>query len=259
MMIQSFPGHGWAICGDSYTSEVLSSILPLCRPRLIISDPPYGQIVDEPWDKDGDPVNQWIRLLDCTAEQCDIGTPFYLFGGTGKPGIRPFYRFLSSVELRTDWVLADHITWAKKRAYGKSDAYLYTREEIAYLLLGTHKPNVFHKPYLLEKRTCPSMDLAHPCKSEYKRRTNVWSDVTEMFSGKIHPCEKPVKLLEIPILTHTDPGDMVLDHFGGSGATAIAAIRNSRRFLIIEKDQPTFFKMCARIQKEVDFFSAKEG
>lgn len=42
-------------------------------------------------------------------------------------------------------------------------------------------------------------------------------------SEKIHPTQKPVKLLEFLIKTFTDPGDIVIDPVAGSGSTLIAA------------------------------------
>jgi site-specific DNA-methyltransferase (adenine-specific) len=51
-----------------------------------------------------------------------------------------------------------------------------------------------------------------------------------------HPTEKPIDLLQQLIRVACPPGGVVLDCFGGSGATAIAALHEGRRCLIIEKD-----------------------
>lgn len=47
---------------------------------------------------------------------------------------------------------------------------------------------------------------------------------------KIHPAQKPVKLLKKLIETFTDPGDVVIDPCFGSGATARAAMELKRNF-----------------------------
>lgn len=47
-------------------------------------------------------------------------------------------------------------------------------------------------------------------------------------SEKIHPTQKPVKLLQRLITLFTDPGDVVIDPCAGSGSTIIAASRCSR-------------------------------
>ena len=71
----------------------------------------------------------------------------------------------------------------------------------------------------------------------YNKRTHhsVWDynfDSEKM--GHITP--KPIDLLENIILHCTDPDDVVLDCFGGSGSTAIAAMRTGRKYILIEKN-----------------------
>ena len=60
---------------------------------------------------------------------------------------------------------------------------------------------------------------------------------------KDHPHAKPVELLERLIQASSDPGDVVLDPFAGSGATAVAAQRADRRFIGIEVD-PTYAELA---------------
>jgi site-specific DNA-methyltransferase (adenine-specific) len=48
-------------------------------------------------------------------------------------------------------------------------------------------------------------------------------------SVKIHPTQKPVKLLEKLIEIFTDPGDVVIDPVAGSGSTLIAAENLKRK------------------------------
>lgn len=47
---------------------------------------------------------------------------------------------------------------------------------------------------------------------------------------------KPVGLVAQGIGLHTDPGDVVVDPFAGSGTTLVAAQRLGRRAFLIEKD-----------------------
>ena len=49
-----------------------------------------------------------------------------------------------------------------------------------------------------------------------------------------HPTQKPLALLERCLLASTNPGDLVLDPFLGSGTTGVAAARHGRRFVGIE-------------------------
>ncbi len=53
---------------------------------------------------------------------------------------------------------------------------------------------------------------------------------------KLHPTQKPEALLKRVLLATTNPGDLVLDPFSGTGTTAAAAKALGRRFLGIERD-----------------------
>jgi adenine-specific DNA-methyltransferase len=51
----------------------------------------------------------------------------------------------------------------------------------------------------------------------------------------IHPCQYPIELVERCILALTKKGDFVLDPFAGVGSTMIAAVKNNRNAIGIEK------------------------
>jgi site-specific DNA-methyltransferase (adenine-specific) len=51
-----------------------------------------------------------------------------------------------------------------------------------------------------------------------------------------HPTQKPLELLDRILRASTNPGDLVLDPFCGSGTTAVAAARLGRRFVGLELD-----------------------
>ena len=74
-------------------------------------------------------------------------------------------------------------------------------------------------------------------KSEGKQMRDVWSIPTtpqrEKTFGK-HPTQKPLELLERLVLACTNPKDLVLDPFCGSGTTGVAAVKNHRRFIGID-------------------------
>ena len=59
-------------------------------------------------------------------------------------------------------------------------------------------------------------------------------------SGKVHPTQKPVDLLEYLIKTYTQEGETVLDFTAGSMSTAIACINTNRNGIMIEKDDHYF-------------------
>ena len=66
----------------------------------------------------------------------------------------------------------------------------------------------------------------------------------------MHPTQKPVALLQYLIRTYSNEGDTILDNCMGSGTTAIAAIREKRKFVGFELNKAYYEKACKRIQKE---------
>jgi len=71
-------------------------------------------------------------------------------------------------------------------------------------------------------------------------------------NGTSHPNEKPVGLLQVYIENSSEPGDLVIDPFLGSGSTAIAALRSGRRFLGFECEREWFDIAAGRISREAD-------
>ena len=68
---------------------------------------------------------------------------------------------------------------------------------------------------------------------EFGQRFNVWEMPTES-QGQDHPAPFPFGLARDHIATWSNPGDLVLDPFSGSGTTAKAAKELGRRFLGLE-------------------------
>jgi DNA modification methylase len=67
-----------------------------------------------------------------------------------------------------------------------------------------------------------------------------------------HPTQKPVELIRYLIRTYTNEGETVLDSCCGSGTTAIAAIREKRNFICIEKSEEYFNIAKKRIENELN-------
>ena len=59
-------------------------------------------------------------------------------------------------------------------------------------------------------------------------------DRKEELVERVHPTQKPVGLLEQMIEEFTEPNDVVLDLYGGSGSTLIACEKTIRKCLIME-------------------------
>lgn len=240
---------GIIIHGAFPDPDVIRIIKRYGKLALTIADPPYGNIVADAWDDiDTDDRAFCTWMLEWTKVIADLSlsnSALYCWGGVGIPNFRPFYRYLVEVERETQYKLANHITWSKKRAYGVQHNYLFTREELAYLILGPDikKPRKFTVPLLENKRGYAGYNEKYPAKSEFFRRTNVWMDITEIFKGKVHTAQKPDRLHEIPIEIHTNPGEYVLDPFAGSGTTGRAARKLGRKFILVEQDRKSF-ELC---------------
>ena len=247
---------GLVICGTFPDKEVLDIIRDGINEfvPLVIADPPYGNIVENDWDQtDGDDIKFCDWMVDWTKKLQEFlysGAALYVWGGVGKPHFRPFYRYLIALEEETKFTLSNHITWSKKRAYGVQHNYLFTREELAYFVYKNDikEPKLFNVPLLDSKRGYAGYNEKYPAKSEFFRRTNVWMDITEIFKGKTHIAQKPVRLMEIPIEIHTEKRDWVIDPFAGSGTTAHAARKLGRKFVLVEKDKGNWEKIVASLK-----------
>ncbi len=69
--------------------------------------------------------------------------------------------------------------------------------------------------------------------------------------GKIHPTQKPLSLFMWCLQNHSQPTDLILDPFIGSGTTAIACIRTGRNFIGFEIDKHYCDIANQRIKEEL--------
>lgn len=246
---------GYAICGDSTDQLVIDAARRLTDENaasLIIGDPPYGNVLSDKWDRVNKSDIEFCEwMLSWTRTWSDVllpGGSMYIWGGIGKVGFRPFFRYLVSAEQPGVFELANLITWKKRRGYGKQRDFLFCREELAWFVKGDAKhPRCFNIPLLDEKRGYAGYNAKYPAKSEFFRRSNVWVE-PELLRGKVHPAQKAQRVIEIPIEVHTKIGEYVIDPFAGSGTTAFAARKLGRKFVVIENDEKTFEDMLARLR-----------
>ena len=84
-----------------------------------------------------------------------------------------------------------------------------------------------------------------------KRLGSVWEVSKDSVNKYLHPTQKPVELAEMAINTTTLVGNIILDFFGGSGSTLIAAERTHRHAYLMELDP----KYCDVIVKRWEDFT----
>ncbi len=71
--------------------------------------------------------------------------------------------------------------------------------------------------------------------------SNLWTDISvpfwSMSENTVHPTQKPEKLIAKIVLASSNPGEIVLDPFAGSGTTPVVASKLGRHFIGIESDK----------------------
>ena len=90
-------------------------------------------------------------------------------------------------------------------------------------------------------------------------RVGVFNFVKNTPGGSEHPTTKPVPLMLELVELFTDPGELVLDPFCGSGTTGVACVRLGRRFIGIEKDARSAEIARERIDAETRGLSMREA
>jgi len=73
-----------------------------------------------------------------------------------------------------------------------------------------------------------------------------------------HPTAKPVALMKHFIHLHSNPGELILDPFGGHGPTAVAAKEIDRRFIVIET-VADYCKIAEDRLRQTELFNPEAG
>ena len=85
--------------------------------------------------------------------------------------------------------------------------------------------------------------------AEFGRRHNVWDMVPELSNlNRCHPAQFPELLAHDHIISWSNPGDVVLDPFMGSGTTALACIHTGRHYIGFEISE----EYCRIAQPRID-------
>jgi len=80
---------------------------------------------------------------------------------------------------------------------------------------------------------------------------SVWEFAKDTQKSKLHPTQKPLRLIEELIKTYSNENDVVLDNCMGSGTTGIACININRKFIGIEIDKGYFNIAKKRIERKI--------
>lgn len=225
---------------------------------LVIADPPYFQIkgdFDFKWKNNKEYLKfcrEWI--LECKRVLKDNGS-MIIWGGLGEKPLT-FARLAIMIEDENILFRKNWITQANTRGYGTKKNYMSAREDFLFLVKN-EKEYTFNIPYKNEESKRKDLGAnGKPRKNEFKRVTNVWSDIAEASQSSlersIHPTIKAIKLCDRIIKTHSNEGDKILIPFGGSGSEFISAINNNRFVEATELDEKYFFDAKEKVIKFIN-------
>lgn len=75
-----------------------------------------------------------------------------------------------------------------------------------------------------------------------------------------HTTQKPLALMDVLVDQFSEPGETILDAFGGSGTTAVAASRLGRKCIVIEQNEGHCESIVKRLSQQVfDFAGLDDG
>ena len=178
----------------------------------------------------------------------------YCFSQLGKRE----YTFLHLLSAATQrWPFHDLITWDRVVGYRERRDSFTPATELILVLRKSAKPR-FNKPTVREPYDAATIkeylrDKRYQNQAGRRRHlaagkfaTNLWRIPSlKGRSGEKcgHPAQKPLRLIERIVLSSSNPGDLVLDPFLGSGTTAVVAQLHGRRWLGIEKN-PAYIRIA---------------
>jgi len=201
--------------------------------NLIFCDPPYN-IIGEEWDKfkDLDRFKEFtINWIDLTLEKLAKDGRFYVI--FSQKFMFDFYEWMKPLCEKYDLIFGNMLIWNYKNNIKHADnkRYKYTYEPVFYY----------------RKKDAPELNLEKgeewgPELNNYDVCTYAMPQTNFKEDKKLHPTQKPIKLLKKIILTGSNRNDWILDGFAGSGTTGLAAKECERNVTLIEKD-PNYIKI----------------
>ncbi|SCK61231.1 DNA modification methylase [Variovorax sp. HW608] len=230
----SRPGDVWQLgphrllCGDATVAASYEALLDGEQVDMVFTDPPYNvNYANSAKDK--------MRGKDRAILNDNLGDGFYDFLLAAlTPTVAhcrgAIYVAMSSSELDTlqsafraaggHW--STFIIWAKNTfTLGRAD---YQRQ---------YEPILYGWPEGGERHWCGDRDQG-----------DVWQ-IKKPQKNDLHPTMKPVELVERALRNSSRLGNVVLDPFGGSGTTLIAAEKSGRVARLIELD-PKYVDVIVR-------------
>ena len=239
---------------------------PFGHVDLTFLDPPFNQDKGyNEWDDNLPEAQYWKWMGDvCTKiyHQTALGGAIYFMQREKKT--EAVLRCLRE----SGWTFQNLIIWKKKTSAVPGMSRFGKHYQIIAFATKGVRPRVFHR-----LRINPPLPVGY----KYEREngmfvTDVWDDIRELTSGyfagdealrdtegnRLHKQQTPVQLLLRIVLSSTNPGDVVLDPFAGSGTTLVVAEQLARKSIGIELDKVNVKIVEERLaeKREADDISA---
>lgn len=243
------------IIGDTF--EVMQK-LPKNSIDLMIVDPPYNleknyhgkkfkKTSDEVYE---DYTEKWI--LQAKPLLKDNATIYVCCDWQSSPII--------GMVLKRHFKVQNRITWQREKGRGAKTNWKNGMEDIWFATMSMDYTFNVEDVKIRRKVIAPYKVDGKPkdweeTESGNFRNTypsNFWDDISipywSMPENTAHPTQKSEKLLAKLILASSDPGDIVLDPFLGSGSTSVTAKKLGRHFIGIEQNE----QYCAWAEKRLE-------
>lgn len=225
---------------------------------LLLADPPYNLTKNFGKEKfkstTGEEYEAW---LDSWLELC---VP--LLKPTSSVYICGDWRSSSSIQRAGSkyFKLQNRITWEREKGRGAKRNWKNAAEDIWFFTVSDNF--TFNLDAVKQRRRviAPYRENGKPKdwnegddgNFRDTHPSNLWTDLTVPFwsmpENTDHPTQKPEKLLAKIILASTNPGDLILDPFAGSGTTAVVAKKLGRDFIAIESDEEYCLLAAKRLE-----------
>jgi site-specific DNA-methyltransferase (adenine-specific) len=218
------------------------------RPRLVFADPPYNIGIDYGGGEDADrlPADEFTEWLACWVRLCKSAiTP----DGSLWLLISDEFAAEACVALKKSFTLRNWVIWYETFGVNCADKFNRTKRHLFYC---TNHPRdfVFH-PDAVSR---PSARQLIYNDGRAAAAGKLWDDVwviprlvgTAAERVPDFPTQLPLELLRPIVRCCSDPGDLVLDPFNGSGTTGVAALESGRRYLGVERSEA--FAELARLR-----------
>lgn len=154
----------------------------------------------------------------------------------------------------------NRITWEREKGRGAKSNWKNSSEDIWFCTVSNDYTFNVDSVKLRRKVLAPYKEAGNPKDWQETPQgnfrdtfpSNLWTDLTVPFwsmpENTDHPTQKPEKLLAKLILASSNPGDLVLDPFLGSGTTSVAAKKLGRNYIGIDMNE----EYCLLAEKRLD-------